>query len=68
MTKKEAVPDFDIGEVFGGLANADMDRAVLLAQSFKREAARANAIIAVAQSVLNEKEEPTPATRPAAKK
>jgi hypothetical protein len=63
MKKTEAVPDFDIREVFGELASSDLDRAVLLAQTFKREATRTNAIIAVAQSVLNEKSAPPPPQR-----
>jgi hypothetical protein len=68
MKKTEAVPDFDIREVFGELAGSDLDRAVLLAQTFKREATRANAIIAVAQSVLNEKAALPPAPQRARKK
>jgi hypothetical protein len=68
MEKREAVPDFDISGLFGGLASTDLDRAVLSAQTFKREATRANAVIAVAQSVLNEKSAPAPAPQRASKK
>jgi len=50
-----AVPDFDIEGIFGNLANNDYDRAVQLARGFQGEAARANATIAICQSVLNEK-------------
>lgn len=56
------VPDFDIEEVFGALANEDYERAVQLARGFQGEAPRANATIAIARSVLNEKSAraPTP--------
>jgi hypothetical protein len=49
------VPEFDIEEVFGALANDDYERAVELARGFQAEAPRANATIAIARSVLNEK-------------
>lgn len=49
------VPDFDIDELFAALANEDYERAVQLARGFQGEAARANATIAIARSVLNEK-------------
>ncbi len=51
----EDVPNFDIEGIFGKLANDDYDQAVQLAVSFQGEASRANAIIAVVRSVLNEK-------------
>ena len=50
-----AVPDFDIEGIFGKLAHNDYDRAVQLARGFQGEAPRANATIAICQSVLNEK-------------
>lgn len=49
------VPDFDIEGVFGALASDDYERAVELARGFQGEAPRANATIAIARSVLNEK-------------
>lgn len=49
------VPDFDIEGIFGPLANEDYERAVQLARGFQAEAPRANATIAIARSVLNEK-------------
>jgi lactam utilization protein B len=55
MKKTDAMPDFDIGMLFSGIANSDTDRAVQLAHSFKGEAPRANALIAIARSVLNER-------------
>jgi len=51
----QTVPDFDIEEIFGALANEDYERAVQLARGFQGEAPRANATIAIARSVLNEK-------------
>ena len=57
-----AVPDFDIEGIFGKLAHNDYDRAVQLARGFQGEAPRANATIAICQSVLNEKSA-TPAQR-----
>jgi len=55
------VPEFDIEEVFGALANEDYERAVQLARGFQGEAPRANATIAIARSVLNEKAVRVPA-------
>jgi hypothetical protein len=48
-------PDFDLAGVFQLLANQDYERAVGLARVFEREAPRANAVIAIALSILNEK-------------
>jgi hypothetical protein len=53
--RTDNVPDFVIEGIFGKLAKDDYDRAVQLAGSFKGEAPRVNATIAVAQAVLNEK-------------
>lgn len=55
MKKTDAMPDFDIGVLFSGIANGDTDHAVQLAHNFKGEAPRANALIAIARSVLNER-------------
>ena len=49
------VPDFDIEELFGALANDDYEGAVQLARGFQSEASRTNATIAIARSVLNQK-------------
>ena len=58
-------PDFDIKGIFGLLAKDDYDRAVELAGGFQGEAPRAAAVIAIAQSVLNDKNAPIPKTQPA---
>jgi len=47
------VPDFDIAEIFGALANDDYENAVQLARGFQSEAPRTNATIAIARAVLN---------------
>jgi hypothetical protein len=62
-----AVPDFDIEGIFGNLANVDYDRVVQLARGYQGEAPRANATIAIARSVLNEKSAPVPTPQPATK-
>ena len=49
------VPEFDIEGVFSALANDDYERAVELARGFQAEAPRANATIAIARSVLDDK-------------
>jgi len=46
------VPEFDIEEVFGAVANDDYVLAVQLARGFQAEAPRANATIAIARSIL----------------
>ena len=61
-------PDFDIKGIFGLLAKDDYDRAVELAGGFQGEAPRAAAVIAIAQSVLNDKNAPIPKTQPATRK
>jgi len=67
LKKMEGVPDFEIKGIFGEVANDDYDRAVQLARGFQGEAPRANATIAIARSVLNEKSAPVPTPQPAAK-
>jgi hypothetical protein len=62
-----AVPDFDIEGIFGKLASDDYDRVVQLARGYQGEAARANATIAIARSVLNEKSAPVRPPQPATK-
>ena len=53
--RPENISDFDIEGVFSALANEDYERAVQLARGFQGEAPRANATIAIARSVLNDK-------------
>lgn len=53
--KTYAAPDFDVEGIFTNLATDDYDRAVQLARGFQGEAPRTNATIAIARSVLNEK-------------
>ena len=62
-----AVPDFDIEGIFGNLTKDDYDRVVQLARGYQGEAPRANATIAIARSVLNEKGAPVPPVQPATK-
>lgn len=49
------VADFDVAGIFKVLATEDYERAVELARGFEHEAPRANAVIAIALSVLKEK-------------
>ncbi len=65
--RTDGVPDFDIQGIFAKLANDDYDRAVQLARGFQGEAPRANATIAIARSVLNEKSLSVSAPQPATK-
>ncbi len=48
-------PDFNVSGIFGQLANEDYGKTVELARSLQGEAPRANAVIAIAKSVLEEK-------------
>ena len=52
---QNSVADFDVAGIFEALATEDYERAVELARGFEREAPRANAVIAIARSVLEEK-------------
>ena len=47
--------DFDVAGIFTKLANEDYEKTVELAREFQNEAPRANAVIAIARSVLKEK-------------
>lgn len=67
LKRTEAVPDFDLEGIFGKLAKSDYDRVALLARGFQGEAPRANATIAIARAVLNEKSAPIPTPQPAPK-
>jgi len=49
--------DFDLSGVFTSLAGDDLYRAIELAKTFTAETARANATIAVARSVLEQKQQ-----------
>jgi hypothetical protein len=60
-----AIPDFDIEGIFGRLATVDYERVVQLARGYRGEAPRANATIAIARSVLNEKNAAVPPPQPA---
>ncbi len=64
LRKTEAVPDFDVRGIFGEMTNLDFERAVQLASGFKGEAAHANAVIAIAQAMLNDKPHAAPAKQP----
>jgi hypothetical protein len=64
LRKTEAVPDFDVRGIFGEMTNLDFERAVQLAGGFKGEAAHANAVIAIAQAMLNDKPHAHPAKQP----
>jgi hypothetical protein len=48
-------PDFDVTGIFETLTHDDYDRAVELARGFTREAPRANATLAIARAILEEK-------------
>jgi hypothetical protein len=50
-----AAPDFDLAGIMALLAKDDYDRAIELAQGFQGEAPRANAVIAIARSLLDAK-------------
>jgi len=52
---QHGVDDFNVSGIFVKLAEEDYDKAVELARGFKGEAPRANAVIAIARAVLNEK-------------
>jgi hypothetical protein len=47
--------DFNVAGIFAQLANENYDKAVELARGFQREAPRANAVIAIAKAVMDEK-------------
>jgi hypothetical protein len=49
------VPEFDVAGIFAELARKDYNRTVELARGFERAGPRANAVIAIARAVLEEK-------------
>jgi hypothetical protein len=53
--RSSTVGDFDVAGIFTELAKEDYNRTVELARSFEREAPRANAVIAIARTVLDDK-------------
>jgi hypothetical protein len=59
MIDQTLVPDFDVAGLFQRLAKDDYEKAVELARGFEHEAPRANAVIAIARSALENKERPT---------
>jgi len=54
--RSSGVQDFDLAGIFGELAKDDYNRAVEVARGFQREAPRAAAVIAIARTILNEKQ------------
>jgi hypothetical protein len=53
--QQTGVADFDVKGIFESLSRNDYDRAVELARGFTREAPRANATLAIARAILEEK-------------
>jgi hypothetical protein len=56
IMRNENAPDFDLLGVFRTLAKDDLDRAIEIAKDFTGESARANAILAITRTVLEEKQ------------
>lgn len=56
MMNTYGAPDFDLLGIFRALAKADLYRAIDSAKSFTGEASRANATLAIARAVLEEKQ------------
>jgi hypothetical protein len=54
--RSDDAPDFDVAGIFRALATDDYDRAVQLARGFQGETPRAMATIAIARSVLEQKQ------------
>ncbi|HYW70006.1 MAG TPA: hypothetical protein VE961_03160 [Pyrinomonadaceae bacterium] len=52
----QKVPEFDLEGIFGKLADYDYDKAVQLARGLNRDATRSVATIAIARSVLEQKQ------------
>ncbi|HXM36674.1 MAG TPA: hypothetical protein VN920_15875 [Pyrinomonadaceae bacterium] len=65
--RTSSAEDFDVTRAFGSLANEDYERAVQLATSFQGDAPRASATIAIARAVLDTKNTPSKAQKPATK-
>jgi hypothetical protein len=56
--RSSGAPDFDVSGIFSELAKDDYNRTVELARGFEREAPRANAVIAIAKAILENKDKP----------
>jgi hypothetical protein len=54
--RQNSVADFDVTGIFEALAKEDYEKAVDLARGFQRDAPRAGAVIAIARSVLSDKQ------------
>jgi hypothetical protein len=54
--RQSSVADFDVTGIFETLAKEDYEKAVDLARGFQRDAPRASAVIAIAHSVLSDKQ------------
>ena len=54
--RQSTVADFDVTGIFEALAKEDYEKAVDLARGFQRDAPRASAVIAIAHSVLSDKQ------------
>lgn len=52
---QHSFPDFNVAGIFAQLANEDYEKAVELARGLQSSAPRANAVIALARSILDEK-------------
>ena len=61
MRSSSTVQSFDLNDIFGKLAREDLQRAADLARTFDGEAPRSFATLAVARTVLNDREERRPA-------
>jgi len=54
--RQSSAPDFDVTGIFEVLAKEDYEKAVDLARAFQRDAPRASAVIAIARSILSDKQ------------
>jgi hypothetical protein len=54
--RQSSVEDFDVTGIFEALAKEDYEKAVDLARGLQRDAPRASAVIAIARSVLSDKQ------------
>lgn len=66
--RTDANPDFEVAGIFSVVAKKDYDRAVQVARGFQGEAARANATIAICQSILSGNSQALAAPGPAGTK
>jgi hypothetical protein len=61
MRSSSTVQSFDLGDIFSKLAREDLQRAADLARTFEGESPRSFATLAVARTVLDDKDEKRPA-------